>query len=123
MQKQTPRIAFLGLALWLGGTLAGCASAPPPVEKMQASQAAIRAAEELGATRVPQAALHLQLAKEQSEAAKQALEQSDKPRAEGLLMRAEADAELALALARESNARADAQQAIDRIRAMKHGEP
>jgi len=38
-------------------------------------------------------------------------------------MRAAADAELALALARENNARGEAQQAIDRIRAMRHGEP
>lgn len=112
----------LGPALLLCGALLGCASAPPPVEKMEASQSAIRAAEEVGAPRVPQAALHLQLAKEQSEAAKAALSQGDRPRAEGLLLRAAADAELALALARENTARADAQSAIDRIRTLKQGE-
>jgi hypothetical protein len=114
------RNAFLGLALLLGGAVSSCASAPPPVEKMEASQAAIRAAEELGAKKVPQAALHLQLAKEQSEAAKSSLAQGERERAEGLLLRAAADAELALALARESSARDEAQQAIDRIQAMKH---
>lgn len=113
------RNAFLALALLLGTAVSGCASAPPPIEKMEASHAAIRAAEELGAPKVPQAALHLQLAKEQSEAAKQSLAQGERERGEGLLLRAAADAELALALARESTARNDAQQAIDRIRSMK----
>jgi hypothetical protein len=117
------RIRSLAPALLLLGALSSCASAPPPVEKMEASQAAIRAAEELGAPKVPQAALHLQLAKEQSMAAKASLSQGERARAEGLLMRAAADAELALALARESSARSEAQQAIDRIRALKHGEP
>jgi hypothetical protein len=117
------RKVFLAPALLLLGAFTDCATAPPPVEKMEASQAAIRAAEEVGAPKVPQAALHLQLAKEQSEAAKASLQQGERARAEGLLMRAAADAELALALARENNARGEAQQAIDRIRALKHGEP
>lgn len=117
------RNVFLAPALLLLGAFSDCATAPPPVEKMEASQAAIRAAEELGAPKVPQAALHLQLAKEQSEAAKASLQQGERSRAEGLLMRASADAELALALARENQARGDAQQAIERIRALQHGQP
>lgn len=123
MSMSRQRTAFLGAWLLLCAVGSGCASAPPPVERMEASQAAIRAAEELGAPKVPQAALHLQLAKEQSEAAKVSLAQGERERGEGLLLRAAADAELALALARENTARDEAQQAIDRIRAMKHGEP
>jgi hypothetical protein len=37
-------------------------------------------------------------------------------------MRAEADAELALALARESNAKSEAQQAMEKIRALRQSE-
>jgi hypothetical protein len=105
--------------LAVAGLLAGCASAPPPVERMESSTAAIRAAEEVGAPRVPQAALHLQLAKEQSDHAKAVVANGDREQAEGLLMRAEADAELAVALAREDAARSEARQAMDQIRALR----
>ena len=116
------RTAYLVKSLLVAGLLAGCASAPPPIERMESSTAAIRAAAEVGAAQVPQAALHLQLAKEQSEHARELIAQGDRPRAEGLLMRAEADAELAVALARESTAKAEAQQAKDKIRAYRQGE-
>ena len=45
----------------------GCASGPGPGERVASTQAAIRAAQEVGAQRVPAATLHLQLAKEQSD--------------------------------------------------------
>jgi len=95
--------------------VAGCATAMPS-GRQEASAGAIRAAEEVGAPRVPQAALHLQLAKEQSDHAKQLIASGDKEGASSLLMRAQADAELAVALVRESDDRASAQQAVEKVR-------
>ena len=95
----------------------GCASATPPVnEKAAESSASIRAAEEVGATHDPSAALYLQLAKEEFEHARVLTGPDDKDRANRLLMRAEADAQLSLALARSENEKAAAQGAIDSVK-------
>jgi hypothetical protein len=105
--------------LGVGAVLAvGCASSPPVAQQEQSS-ASIRAAEEVGATHVPQAALHLQLAKEEFEASKH--EKSDKDRASRLLARAQVDAELALALARTETERSSAQQAVQELAAVNGG--
>ena len=95
---------------------AGCASGgTAPNEKAESSSAAIRAAEEVGASHDPDAALHLQLAKEQYEYAQRLPNPADKPRADRLMRRAQADAELALALARTDDDKANAQAAIDKV--------
>jgi len=89
-------------------------------EKVAAPAIAIRSAEEIGADKVPQAALYLQLAKEQSENARQVMAGGgDKERAESLLARAEVDAELARALARQDSTRSEAQRAIDKVKTLK----
>jgi hypothetical protein len=95
----------------------GCASAPPL--RTEASTSGIRAAEEVGANKVPQASLHLQLAKEELENAKALAAKDEKERAVSMLSRAEADAELAVALSREDAERADAQAAMDRVRQLR----
>jgi hypothetical protein len=117
------RTVFLAAALLLGGAYVGCASAPPPTQWMQASQSAIRTAQDFGAAGVPQAARFLQMAKQQADRAQLAVADNKVKKATGLLMRAEADAALALALARESSARSEAQQAMDRVHALKLGHP
>jgi hypothetical protein len=91
---------------------AGCATAPVPSEQMSASQASIRAAEEVGLQSVPSAALHLQLAKEEVQHAKQLIADNENERARFMLLRAETDAELALAESREYSAKEEAQQAL-----------
>jgi hypothetical protein len=98
---------------------AGCASTGTPSnDQAESSSAAIRAAEEVGATHSPDAALHLQLAKEQFEHA-QMLPQKDKEWADRLLMRAQVDAELALALARSETEKSQALGAIDKVKKLK----
>jgi hypothetical protein len=95
--------------------------ATPSSTRTESSGAAIRAAEEVGAAKVPQAELHLQLAREQAEHARRLVETGDgddRAQAESLLMRAQADAELALALAREDVERNAAQQAVDDVHTM-----
>ncbi len=99
--------------------LTGCATTGIPQERLVASQGSIRAAEEVGADKVPAAALHLQLAREQTEQAKKLIQQGNNVRADYLLQRAASDAELSLALAREAPLRAQAQEAIDKLQALK----
>ena len=109
----------LKFSISIVGLLAACAtSSPAPPETAKNSSAAIRAAEEVGATHSPDAALHLQLAKEQFEHAGM-LPQKDQAQADRLLMRAQADAELALALARSESEKSAALSAIDKVKKLK----
>lgn len=97
-----------------------CASGGAPSgAKAESSSAAIRAAEEVGATHNPDAALHLQLAKEQFEHARTLTREEDRGRAERLRMRAQADAELSLALARSENEKSEALGEIEKLKALK----
>jgi hypothetical protein len=98
--------------------IAACASAPVPTESMAASTASARAAEEVGAREVPSAALHLQLAQEQIEQARKLMKDDQNERARYVLMRAQADAELAVVEAREENMRTEAQRAVDQVRVL-----
>jgi hypothetical protein len=98
--------------------LAGCASAPIPAYQLERSQASIRGAEEIGALTVPAAALHLQLAKDETETAQTMAAQGD-PRSGLVMARAESDAELAIGLAREVAVHADALRAIEDLKAVR----
>jgi hypothetical protein len=106
-------------AAFLGIGLIGCATSSAPSQKSEQSSASIRAAEEVGATKIPEAALHLQLAKEQYEYAQQLPNPHDRAHADRLLLRAQADAELALALARSADEKAEALTALDKLRTLK----
>ncbi len=97
-----------------------CASTMAPTVTMEQALETIRAAEEVGATHVPQAKLHLQLAEEQATHAKDLIAKNDQDAANYVLMRAQADGELALALARESAARSEAKEASDKLTAPKN---
>ena len=94
-----------------------------PQARLTASQAALRAAETVGADKVPPAALHLQLAREQIEKAEALVKVGDNCGADRLLQRAEADAELAVALAQEAPLRDQAQQALDKLEEFKRKSP
>jgi hypothetical protein len=117
----SPRLPILTAALSL---CAACASTSnTPNQNAENSSAAIRAAEEVGATHSPDAALHLQLAKEQFEQASRMTDKSDKDRADRLLLRAQADAELSLALARSETEKAEALGAIQKVKTLKESAP
>lgn len=90
----------------------GCASVP---FRTESSTSGIRAAEEVGASDVPRAALHLQLAKEELQKAKTLAANGEDEMAASMLLRAEADAELAVLLSREDAERAEAQAAVARV--------
>jgi hypothetical protein len=101
-------IAMLVGSVLLAAVIAGCGSSPA-INK-EASTSAIRAAEEVGASTVPSASLYLQLAKEGLEKAKALAAAGDREEAESMLLRAQADAELAVAL---SHGDADKKEAIE----------
>ncbi len=98
--------------------LAGCATLQLPADRLQSSEASIRSAEEMGASAVPAARLHLQYAKDQTASAKKLAEAGD-DRALVMLARADADAELALGLAREVTVHSEAQRAADDLKAVR----
>lgn len=83
---------------------------------VDASANAIRAAEVSGASRVPRASLHLQLAKEEMDRSQVLAQDGEKHMAASLLQRAEVDAELAVVLAREKDEKSAAADAVDRVR-------
>lgn len=114
------RDALLSLILLTGLTSLGCASFPPPAERLNTTEGAIRGAVEVGAEQIPRAALHLKLAQEQTEKARRLMEDEDNELADESLRRAQADAELAIAIARETQAvkKADeAEAALQKARA------
>lgn len=98
--------------------LTSCAAVKIPPERLEGTEASIRGAEELGATGVPAAKLLLELAKDQTAAAKKMADDGDE-RAVLVLARAEADAELALGLAREAAVHGDALKAEEELKALR----
>lgn len=88
--------------------LAGCAGTAAPVARMASAQAAIRSAAEVGAERTPTAALYLQYAREGYVEAERLSQRGEGVRAERKLLRAQADAELAIAISRGAASRAAA---------------
>jgi len=111
------RIGFL--AAVIAAPLAACGGAPKPEARMASSEGAIRGAQEAGASNVPQATLYLQLAQEERDQAVQLVKDEKNHRAEMMLARSEADAELAVALARAAHATHEAQEATEQIRDLK----
>ena len=84
-----------------------CASAPKPTQKLADTQAALRAADEVGAQNVPQAQLYSRLAEDQMVRAQKLIEDDENEKAASMLERAKADAELALALSRKAKVERD----------------
>jgi len=102
--------------------LVACGSSiPPPSDRLASAEAAARSARELGADREPKAQLHVRLASEQIDQAKKLMADGDNKRADLILQRANADAELAVMLAKESSAKGEAEKAQERVKNIKTG--
>lgn len=110
-------MAMLVGSVLFAAAIAACGSSP--AVNNEAPTSAIRAAEEVGASSVPSASLYLQLAKEELENAKVLAAKGDKEQAESMLLRAEADGELAVALSRGDADKTEATQAIERVRQLR----
>jgi uncharacterized protein YqiB (DUF1249 family) len=110
MKKKT--ICYLGAIAAVAAV--GCgASYPAPTEHLASSMAAVRTAQETGAASVPKAQLYLKLAEEQTAQAKALMEDGNNERADYMTLRAYNDATLAMAIAKQHAARAQAQQAAE----------
>jgi hypothetical protein len=102
--------------------LVACGSSiPPPSDKLASAEAAARSARELGAEKEPKAALHLRLASEQIDQAKKLMTDGDNKRADMVLQRASADAELSVMLSKENAARQEADRAQEKVKNVKAG--
>src|SRR5262245_54084437 len=96
-------------------TLAACGGAAVPQEQLTSAKAASSGAEVGGAAEDPKAALHLKLAKEGIAEAERLIEEGDNEEAERALWRAQVDAELALTLAKQTKAKAEASEANEQL--------
>lgn len=110
-------MAIVAGSMLCAALAAGCGSTPP-INK-EASTSAIRAAEEAGAAGVPSASLYLQLAREGVENARILAARGDREQAESMLLRAEADGELAVALSRGEADMEEAARAIEQVRRLR----
>ena len=109
---------FVGAALLAGG----CGgSFPTPSERLAQAESASRGAKELGADGEPNAALHLKMASDQIKQAKDLMEHGDNKRADALLVRAQADGELALQMAKAAKTRAEADEIIAKVKTIRGG--
>jgi hypothetical protein len=99
--------------------LGGCGGAAVPQEQLSSAQAALKGAEVAGAAEDPKASLHLKLAREQIEKAKALIADNDNEEAARVVDRAQADADLALVLAREARAKREATEAREQVEELK----
>jgi hypothetical protein len=111
--------ALVALAALAALAAVGCGGAAIPHDQLASSQAAVRAAEEVGAKNLPQAELHLKYAKDQIDRAKVLIADDENEEAKRVLLRAQADAELAIALAKEHAVRTEAYQAMQQVEALR----
>jgi hypothetical protein len=111
--RQIPGLAVLSvLAI-------SCASYPAPTERVNTAESAVGKAQGAGAPNVPAAALSLKLAQEEVQKAKQLMQDGDNKRAETMLMRAQADADLAFAQARAEQSKNEAQKATEQVKELR----
>jgi len=111
------RLAFAMLCALVGFGCGG--TAKPPTYQLTQAKAAVRAAEEVDAQNTPQAALYLKMARDQIKEAESLIGGEDTARARQVLKRAEADAELAIALAKEARQRSQAEAALDKVQKLR----
>lgn len=109
----------VALAVCSAFSLSACGGAEMPVDDVARAKAAISAAETAGAANIPQAALHLKMARDQVSKAEGLIQEDENEDGQLVLMRATADAELALSLARKASLEAEADAAAKEIEKLK----
>ena len=105
--------------LALGAVLAACSSSKPLPANYPPTQAAISAADAVGAQNSPRAALHLKMARDQVAQAQTLAKRGDERGAELMLDRARTDAEMALMVTREATARNAANDARREVQGLR----
>lgn len=109
------RVACATLAL----VATACGGSAPPTARLTTAEAALRAASEVGAAEVPRAALHMKLAQEQIDEARQLMEADRNAQADLALRRAQADAELSITVAKEHKTIAEAKATASKFEKLK----
>jgi len=104
------------IALSILGIMAGCASDKEFKRKAEVPTTRISVAEQSGAVQVPTAAYYLELSKKEVEEAKTLSSKGKQKQATSLLQRAQADAELAIALSREDAEKKEAAETMGRVK-------
>jgi hypothetical protein len=107
------------LALLASGCAARQVITDPPTERLAESQTAIRAAEQVGASRVPEAATYLGFAQQQVATARQLMNEGQYDAADLQLQQAAVDAQLALALARAVPLENEARQMLEQVETLR----
>ncbi len=110
------RSGFVVIAL---GLTTGCASSVMSPPKLAAAEASVRGAEEVDAEAEPRAGLQLKLAQDQLAEAKILSKNGDGEEADRMLARAQVDADLAIALAKEASAKREAALVMSEIQEAK----
>jgi len=111
--KKMNMIIIAGYVL-IVAAITGCGGGPVVVNQ-EASTSAIRAAEEVGASDISSASLYLQLAKEELEKSKVLAAKGEKEQSESMLLRSQADGELAVALSRGDADKTEAALALEKV--------
>ncbi len=107
----------LGLAM-CAALAAACSNQEAPHTALTEAQSEVSAAEARGAQGVPQASLHLKMAKDAIVEAEQFMEEGKHKEAKAALERAQLDAKLAKSLATEDQIKEEAQEQIDRVKSL-----
>lgn len=108
---------IIGLALVLAAV--GCATTPVPADKYARARASIRGAEVANAGSVPSATGYLRNAREELEISKRYMQDGNNERAGLMLLRAEADGNAAMNLARAEWIREDAKRTVANAKQLK----
>jgi hypothetical protein len=99
--------------------IVACGGAAIPQEQLTAAKAAVSGAEVAGAANEPKAALHLKLAQEQIVKAEALIADDENEDAARIIDRAQVDAELALALAKEAKTKSEATETKEQLERLK----
>lgn len=105
--------------------VAGCAAPKPPTTQLIAAKAAIRGAVEAGARDAPKGRLHLKMARDHVGRAEDLISAEEMSEARHLLIRAEADGNLAISLAKQVVAErelAEIKDKLERLRKQQGGD-
>jgi Domain of unknown function (DUF4398) len=111
-------MTVLRRALVCSTLLAACSASQPLPPNYAPTQAAISAADAIGAEQEPRAALHLKMARDQMVEAQSLAQKGKKDEASLALERARTDAELALMVKREADARSGATRANQEVQTL-----
>jgi len=118
------KMSRFGTAALLAILGTACASSfPAPYDKLATSEAAVKSANDMGAKDVPQAAQYLEQAQNELDQGKGLIRKGENRDASNSLVKSQADANNALAAARENKTRVAANEAAARLEAAKTGAP